>query len=388
MTMRDVIADFFDGPHATPPPAQVGPIFLGIKNITEEGRLDLTDIRHIAEDDYGEWTRRVEPRNGDLVLTYEATLHRYAMIPAGFRGCLGRRVALVRPRGDIVDARFLLYCFLGPEWRHTVQQRLNVGSTVDRLPLTDLPSFPIRIPDLPTQRKVIAVLAEYDDLIENNQRRIQILEEMARRIYHEWFVEFRYPSHSQVQFIESELGPIPEEWCVARLGNHIEFVYGKALKFGDRRPGSVTVYGSGGVIGTHDVAVGDGPGVIVGRKGNVGSVFWSDGPFFAIDTTYWIRTGLPLTYCYFALRGMQFVDTHSAVPGLSRDQAYSKPLLLPDRECSASFDAIVKDLFALRRALVAATGHLESSRDLLLPRLVSGEIDITGLDIAMPPTAA
>jgi type I restriction enzyme S subunit len=80
----------YDGPHATPKPSGEGPIFLGIGNITEDGRLDLTDIRH-AEEDFGNWTKRVVPQAGDIVFTYEATLNRYALIPEGFRGCLGRR---------------------------------------------------------------------------------------------------------------------------------------------------------------------------------------------------------------------------------------------------------------------------------------------------------
>jgi type I restriction enzyme S subunit len=93
--MSAVMAEFYDGPHATPPPADEGPIFLGIKNMTEDGHLDLSDIRHISEADYSTWARRVEPRSGDIVFTYEASLHRYAVLPDGFRGCLGRRVALL-----------------------------------------------------------------------------------------------------------------------------------------------------------------------------------------------------------------------------------------------------------------------------------------------------
>src|SRR3954469_10194363 len=128
--MSAVVAEFYDGPHATPPPAVDGPIFLGIKNMTEDGRLDLSQIRHIAESDYVTWTRRVEPRAGDIVFTYEASLHRYAIVPEGFRGCLGRRVALMRPDPHVADTRYLLYALIGPEWRRTVQARLNIGATV------------------------------------------------------------------------------------------------------------------------------------------------------------------------------------------------------------------------------------------------------------------
>lgn len=89
-TFREVpiaalMAEFHDGPYATPRPASSGPIFLGIKNISVDGRLDLADIRHIDESDFARWTRRVTPEPDDVVFTYEATLHRYALIPEGFR---------------------------------------------------------------------------------------------------------------------------------------------------------------------------------------------------------------------------------------------------------------------------------------------------------------
>lgn len=95
--IKDVVEGVYDGPHSTPPAADEGPIFLGIKNITESGRLDLTSKRCISEADFSKWTRRVTPQAGDIVFSYEATLNLYALIPEGFRGCLGRRLALVRP---------------------------------------------------------------------------------------------------------------------------------------------------------------------------------------------------------------------------------------------------------------------------------------------------
>ncbi|MHB8503526.1 MAG: restriction endonuclease subunit S [Candidatus Acidiferrales bacterium] len=243
--------------------------------------------------------------------------------------------------------------------------------------------LPVRRPPVAAQIKIAAMLSPYDDLIENNNRRIKVLEDMAQRIYHEWFVDFRYPGHEDVPLVDSEFGPIPQRWTVTPLGAAVEFVYGKALKADARRRGTVTVFGSSGAIGHHDQALAEGPGIIVGRKGNVGSVYWSDGAFFAIDTTYWLRSRLPLTYCYYALREMDFVDSHAAVPGLSREQAYSQPLLVPDPHIAEMFDAFALELFALRRWLADAIGNFRAARDLLLPRLISGEIDVTGLHIAV-----
>ena len=125
--IESVYLGLYDRPHATPKPAENGPIFLGIKNITDDGRLDLSEIRHIAEEDFPNWTKRVLPQPGDIVFVYEATLNRYAIIPQGFRGCLGRRLALIRPNSEKVDARFLFYYFLEKTGEQRYQKTRFLG---------------------------------------------------------------------------------------------------------------------------------------------------------------------------------------------------------------------------------------------------------------------
>ncbi|MBI3368853.1 MAG: restriction endonuclease subunit S, partial [Burkholderiales bacterium] len=106
-----VVEGIYDGPHATPPEADAGPVFLGIKNLTGSG-LEFDDVRHIAERDFAQWTHRVMPQPGDIVFSYEATLGFFALIPPGLRCCLGRRLALIRPRVTSADGHFLLHQFI------------------------------------------------------------------------------------------------------------------------------------------------------------------------------------------------------------------------------------------------------------------------------------
>lgn len=126
--IKEIVLGIYDGPHATPPEAESGPVFLGIMNVTEEGRLDFSQIRHISEQDFPKWTRRVTPQMNDIVFSYEATLHRYALIPEGFRGCLGRRMALVRPNTEKVVPRYLYYYFLSNRWRSVVESNVISGA--------------------------------------------------------------------------------------------------------------------------------------------------------------------------------------------------------------------------------------------------------------------
>ena len=220
--IKELYEGLYDGPHATPKLSDSGPVFLGIKNVTDDGRLDLAEIRHIAEDDYAAWTRRVEPHPGDLVFTYEATLNRYALIPNGFRGCLGRRMALIRTDPRRVDVRFLLYYFFTEEWRAVIRKNMLTGATVDRIPLTSFPDFPVKAPQLSVQQRIADVLSAYDELIENNQRRIRILETMARALYREWFVEFRFPGHERLPRVASRFGDIPKGWEIKTVADSFE----------------------------------------------------------------------------------------------------------------------------------------------------------------------
>jgi type I restriction enzyme S subunit len=224
-SIKDYALGIYDGPHATPQESAEGAVFLGIKNITDDGRLDFSEIRHVSEDDMPRWTRRVTPSPGDVVFTYEATLHRYAIIPEGFRGCLGRRVALIRPDPKKANSRFLLYYFLSHEWRKVIEGNVISGATVDRIPLERFPDFPARIPKLPIQERVADVLSTYDDLIENNRRRMALLEESARLLYQEWFVRLRFPGHEHTPIANG----LPEGWVRKTLGEVADFRLGKML---------------------------------------------------------------------------------------------------------------------------------------------------------------
>ena len=377
VSIQEVYQGLYDGPHATPPIAKDGPIFLGIGNITDDGHLNLGNVRHIAEEDWPRWTKRVTPQAGDIVFTYEATLNRYAIIPVGFRGCLGRRLALIRPNKHVVDTRFLHYYFFSRDWRLTIEANKLAGATVDRVPLTHFPNFPINLPNLPTQRRIASILSTYDDLIENNTRRIEILEEMARRLYDEWFVRFRFPGHAEASFVETEQGRVPDGWEVRRLRDYIELAYGKALKKEHRVDGPYPVYGSSGVVGSHADYLVEGTGIIIGRKGNVGSVHWTDESFYPIDTVFYVKTELPLEYVFFNLQRQNFINNDAAVPGLNRNQAYALPFIRPSDEHLEAFKAHCATIYKGIRLLERKNANLRTQRDLLLPKLISGQIDVS-----------
>jgi type I restriction enzyme S subunit len=138
--ISEVVEEVFDGPHATPPHAEEGPIFLGIKNLTGSA-LALSDTRCISESDWPRWTKRVTPKPLDIVFSYEATLGFFALIPPGLRCCLGRRLALIRPRAEDGHSHFWFHQFIGPDFQRYLIQHSVQGATVDRIPLIQFPNY-------------------------------------------------------------------------------------------------------------------------------------------------------------------------------------------------------------------------------------------------------
>lgn len=370
--IKDIVSGFYDGPHATPEETNEGPIFLGIKNITPDGHLDLTDTKHLSEIDFAKWTKRVVPRKNDIVFSYEATLHRYAIIPNDLKCCLGRRLALIRVNEKIANYKFVYYWLLGDIWRGQVESKIISGSTVDRIPLIDFPNFVIPLPPLPLQRQIAAVLSRYDALLENYQQQVAALEALAQEVYREWFVRGRGPGVAV-----DAAGELPAGWRVQRLSEVLELKYGRALVAENRVEGEFPVVGSSGIVDWHDEPLVNRPGIVVGRKGNVGSIFWLTTPFYPIDTVFYIESELSPYYLFYNLQGQNFISGDSAVPGLNREQALNNKIVVPDQESLTQFDALIKAIFKKRDNLQTQMATLRATRDALLPRLLSGQLAIS-----------
>ena len=350
------------------------------KNILD-GKIDTSDIAFISEENANRLGRH-KMAMGDIVYGRRGDIGRRGLISERENGWFCGTGCLRVSLGDrVLDPRYLYYYLGQPSVVGWIANQA-VGATMPNLNTGILRSVVIKYPRLLVQQRIASILSAYDDLIENNTRRITILEEMAQMIYREWFVSFRFPGHENVRMVESEFGPIPEGWTATTLGNVLTLEYGKALKAEDRKSGPIPVYGSSGVVGQHSEALANGPGVIVGRKGNVGSVFLCHSDFWVIDTAYYVRSDLSLYFLYFNLRTQNFLNNDAAVPGLNRNQAHSLPLIVPHIEQLCSFDRNAGPLLALKRCLELRNLKLRSTRDFLLPKLISGEVPVEAADEA------
>ncbi|MDQ3781170.1 MAG: restriction endonuclease subunit S [Chloroflexota bacterium] len=275
---------------------------------------------------------------------------------------------------------------------------MDSGSAIPSTSRADFYSLPVDVPPMGEQRAIARVLVSLDDKIELNRQMNKTLEALAATIFRAWFVDFepvRAKAAGQApagmdaataalfpdRLVESELGDIPEGWCIAPLGNVLQFNYGKALKQSARRHGRVLVYGSAGQIGWHDEALVPNRGIIVGRKGNPGVVTLAPQPFFPIDTTFFVTPPFETIgyyYAYYMLVGLnlQALNNDSAVPGLSRNIAYLSEALLPPKNLVDLFEQLCEPVYARIFSNTEQIRTLEALRDTLLPGLLSGELRV------------
>jgi type I restriction enzyme S subunit len=253
---------------------------------------------------------------------------------------------------------------------------------------------PIVLPPISEQVEIADALSVLDDRIQLNLQMSETQEAMARALFKSWFVDFDpvrakaegratgLPKHIDDlfpdSFVEYGDGRRPGNWPSVPLGDLVEFAYGKALKEEDRRPGHIPVYGSNGQVGWHDEILALGPGIVVGRKGNPGTVVWSQPDFFVIDTAFYAvpRSGIGLHFLYFALSAMNLQDlaADSAVPGLNRNMTYASILVRPPDALVDVFERFTSFLFERSQAIAVEQATLSSLRDSLLAQLVSGHL--------------
>lgn len=290
------------------------------------------------------------------------------------RMMLQKALHRIRPAPQTADSTYLYYYFLNTGKQNGFAPYFT-GATIKHLSREQLAKFPIRLPSLSQQRRIGAALSSYDNLITTNQRRIALLEEASRLIYREWFVHLRFPGHDS---IEKKNGT-PTGWTKKSLGDIAKLHYGKALKASERNPGKFPVYGSSGVVGYHNTPFVQAGAIIVGRKGNIGSLFYSDNACFPIDTVFFIPPEQSSRWLFLALHSLNFISSDSAVPGLNRAYAESLPIMEPDIQTQERFKALTDPLFTKIEILQQQNHRLAQARDLLLPKLMSGQIDVSNI---------
>lgn len=304
------------------------------------------------------------------------------------------------PRAGVVDSTYFYYLMNTVDFAATA-----TGTALPYLTVSTLKRVTVRIPDLPTQQALGNILERLDYLIENIRRRVEVLEEMARAIYREWFVKFRYPGHEDVPMADSALGPIPEVWEVAAASVAIEVnprikldrsVEHPLITMGDLdernmgcRPSGVRTEGSGAKFQQGDTLFARiTPCLQNGKTGLVQSL--AEGEVGLGSTEFVVLrgrlVGQAFTYCFAredSFRG-HAIASMSGASGRQRvrNECFdSYPLAVPPRWLVNAFETTVEPLMSQAAVLFDESGRLRTLRDMLLPELVTGQVDVSSLNL-------
>ena len=417
MILSDV-ATIYDCPHSTAPDEGEGYPLIRTPNIGK-GRLILDDVHRVSKEVYDIRNKRAIPQENDIIFAREAPAGNAALITKGQKVCLGQRTVLIRPKQDLVDPHYLVYYLLAP------QQQIKLlgfshGATVGHVNIPDITKLSITLPSLTIQKSIARIVEHYDNLTEVNNKRIKVLEQMAENLYKEWFVRFRFPGHESVGYENSEMGKTPLSFSIVKMQDVFEYYIGggwgnddesddfpvaayvirgtdfprvargdvstcplryhKKSNYASRelKPDDIILEVSGGtaeqpvgrtLLVTKDVLERLGGKVICAsfcKQIRVNATAVS--PYFFY---YWVK----FLYDTRIIDRFQLQST-----GIINFQfeffARKGEILLPPKEIMDEFDSSVRLLHKEISAMAMQNENLVKQRDLLLPRLMSGKLEV------------
>jgi len=387
-TLQNVCHLITDGKHGDCEPEEnSGYYFLSAKDV-RDGKLVYKNSRQITKEDFLQTHRRTQLEPLDiLIVSTGATIGRMAMASDNefiSRTTFQKSVAILKPNKELVSPHWLYY-----KLNQVKDLLINMsgGTAQGNLLLRDLRAFEIEIPSLSTQRRIADILSAYDDLIEKNTRRIRILEQMAQAIYQEWFGKVDKES-------------LPKGWRLVKL-SEIADVNSTSIKIGSA-PEEINYVDIASVsTGKIDAIQPMKFSVAPGRARRIvqhGDVIWStvrpnrksysliiNPPENMIVSTGFavLRVkNIPFSYLYLATTTEDFAGyltnhaTGSAYPAVNSSDFENAEIVLPPKDLLNKFDGTVSPMFILRETLLIKNANLRQTRDLLLPRLVSGEVEV------------
>lgn len=398
--LKDLCELIVDCPHSTEPDEGQGYPIIRTPNIGP-GYLNLDGVQRVGEEAYKRRNVRAVPQAGDLILAREAPAGNVGIIPDGEKVCLGQRTVLIRPDRSKADPAYLNYYLNAPKQRHKLLSNSN-GATVSHVNMPIIHNLPVDLPPLPVQSRNAGVLSAYDKLIENNRRQIKLLDEAARRLYKEWFVDLRFPGHETTPIHNG----IPEGWTKGSLldladvvrgcsyssdqivaGNRTLINLGNLTPFGGFRFGYEKPF-SGKARPDQTVCQGD---VVMGLTEQATGLAGYAALLPCVPTDSVIsadlvklspREGVPRLFVYALLQYGRLsalispLANGTKIKHLRPESLPRAVALLPATALMKRYAEVVKPMFdkiALAQQQIVAA---REARDRLLPKLMSGEIEV------------
>ena len=349
---------------------------LSALNVKTGGLVAEDKIRFVNEDLYHKWMKQ-EVNRGDILITSEAPFGQVLQWNSDEKIVLSQRLFAIRIKTD-VDNRYVYYYMTSQPFQGELKARAT-GSTVEGLRQPALMKCRLSLPELPLQHRIASILSTYDTLIENNTKRIRLLEKMAENLYKEWFVRFRFPGHENV---EMENG-LPKGWKVKKYEDEFNVKYGKGLPTDKLTKDGFPVFGSNGQIGYYTSYMYETPQILISCRGASSGVvnislpksFITNNSLICEMTNKTESVFEYLKYCFLNTNLVQY-QTGSAQPQITINNIVKLKLLIPSTDVQIKFADKVRTLDKEVGNLQHQNSLLARQRDLLLPRLMSGKLEV------------
>jgi len=362
--------------------------------------VGVSDFQNYTKPRYAE----LEQINPKGIVTERNILHDGDIVfvrSNGNRELIGRSLFIEQPPEEVthsafsirlrftsreVHPKFYAYCFRTP----LIRQGLTAcggGTNISNLNQDILNALEVPLPPLPVQRRIADILSAYDELMENSQRRIRTLEAMARALYREWFVNFRFPGYEKLPRVASPLGDIPKGWEVFEFRYLFDIRYGKTLpKTEISDSGPYPVYGAGDVIGFYDKMLCPNKCALVTSRGNGSGTVWRtrEAAFVTNNSLIMMpqedRSHWDYSFVELLLKHANVMEakTGSAQPQVTIENLNYVKTIVPTKPLVEKFCAIATPIYEQVDLLFRQIQNLRRTRDLLLPRLLSGQVVLKG----------
>lgn len=364
-TLQEVSSKIGDGLHGTPEYEQEGEYYFINGNNLSNGKIEIKESTQRIS--YKEYLKYKKPLNNRTILiSINGTLGNIALYN-GEKCILGKSACYINVL-DHVNKNFIKYVLLNRHFQEHIRVYAH-GTTIQNVSLKTVREYSFKLPSLVYQENISEILTSLDDKIDLLHRQNKTLEALAETLFRQWFIE------------EAD-----DKWLKGKLSDVIELIYGKGLKEEIRTGIGYPVIGSSGIVGYHSEYLVETPGIVIGRKGTLGKVIYLFDNFYPIDTTYYVKSKQKtenLMYEYFLLKTLNFeeMNSDSAVPGLNRDIALSSDVKIPPINKIMDFDKLSGLHFNKIKANTNQIRTLTQLRDTLLPKLMSGEVRVEGLNV-------
>lgn len=381
VSLIDLCYSVTDCPHSTPKWTNAGKIVIRNRNI-RNGRLDTSSVSYTSQEDYDKRIKRALPNARDIIITREAPMGEVCMIPDNLECCLGQRMVLLKPNRDLVDNNYLLYALMSPYVQNQISWSEGTGTTVSNLRIPHLEKLQIPIRGLKEQRKIAKLLTNLDKKVEVNNEINDNLQQQAQVLYQQMFTYSPNPnwaegSLSDIADITMGQSPSGSSYNEDSIGTI--FFQGRA-EFGFRFP-TIRLYTTE-------------PKRMACENDTLMSVRAPVGNLNVAHTDCCIGRGLAaihsksshqsfVLYTMFSLKKqLDIFNGEGTVFGsINRNSLNDMPILIPSDDMIEKFERIVAPMDAKIRNNYDEICRLQKIRDYLLPRLMSGELDVSALEL-------